>query len=109
MNIPSYTSPTLCIGRTYDAANSTAGIDIFSSNIPTKKVNVSRFTFDYKVVKDSSDTKKMLDISGQLSLKIKAGLVKVEGSGKYLSDSSKQEGSTEVLAVLKCITVSSCR
>ena len=107
MNIPDYSSPTLKIGRTYEAANSTAGIDIFPSKIPTEETNINRFTFEYKVVKDSNDTKKMLDISGELSLKIKAGLVKVEGSGKYLSDNKREEGTTEVLAVLKCITVSS--
>lgn len=106
MNIPAYTSPTLCIGRTYDATNSSAGIDIYPPNIPTKKTNVNRFKFDYKVVKNNSDAKNLLDISGELSLKVKAGLVRVEGSGRYLTDSSSQEGTTEVLVVLKCITVS---
>lgn len=108
MNIPAYTAPTLCIGRTYDAINSRAGIDIFPSDIPTKESNINQFTFKYKVVKSSNDVKDLLDVSGSLSLKVKAGLLNVEGSGKYLTDTTKKEGSTELLAVLKCTTVSSC-
>ena len=106
MNIPAYAAPTLCLGRTYDARNVSAGIDIFPSNIPTKKMNVNHFTFKYKVVRNSDDVKDLLDISGELSLKVKAGLVKVEGSGKYLTDTDKKEETTELLAVLKCVTVS---
>ena len=109
MNIPAYAAPTLCIGRTYDARKVSAGIDIFPSNIPTekiKKMNVNHFTFKYKVVRNSNDVKDLLDISGELSLKVKAGLVKVEGLGKYLTDTDKKEETTELLAVLKCVTVS---
>ncbi len=107
MNIPVYTAPDLCIGRTYDDTNSAAGIDIFPSNIPTKKININRFTFKYKVVRNNSDVKDLLDIYGELSLKVKAGLLKVEGSGKYLNDTNTEEGATELLVVLKCVTVSS--
>ena len=109
MNIPAYAAPTLCIGRTYDARNVSASIDIFPSNIPPeniKKINVSHFTFKYKVVRNSNDIKDLLDIPGELSLKVKAGLVRVEGSGKYLTDTDKKEKTTELLAVLKCVTVS---
>ncbi|KAL9985836.1 hypothetical protein ACROYT_G008285 [Oculina patagonica] len=105
MNIPAYAAPTLCIGRTYDARNTAAGIDIFPSEITTKEININQFTFKYKVVRNSSDVKDLLDISGELSLKVKAGLVKVEGSGKYLSDTNTKEGTTELLAVLKCVTI----
>ena len=107
MNIPAYTAPTLCIGRTYDARNTTAGIDIFPADNPTKTINVNQFTFKYKVIRNSSDVKDLLNISGELSLRVKAGLVKVEGSGKYLSDTANKEGTTELLAVLKCVTVRS--
>ena len=109
MNIPAFAAPTLCLGRTYDVKTSTAGRDIFPSDITPKTINVNQFTFQYKVVKNSSDVRELLGISGELSLKIKAGLVDVEGSGKYLDDSEKKEGTTEVLAVLKCVTVSSIR
>ncbi len=46
-------------------------------------------------------------MSGELSLQIKAGLVKVEGAGKYLSERKNDENSSEILVMLKCQTVSS--
>lgn len=110
MNIPAFSSEFFRIGRTYDVANpAAAGIDIYPGNIPTVKDNRNWFQFEYKVVKNSSDVNKLLDISGELSLKVKAGLVSVHGSGKYLTDNKKQEHTTELLAVLKCFTVSSPR
>ena len=110
MNIPAFGSEFLRIGRTYDVANpAAAGIDIYPADIPTVKDNRNWFQFEYKVVKNSSDVNKLLDISGELSLKVKAGLVSVQGFGKYLSDSKKEEETTELLAVLKCFTVSSPR
>lgn len=106
MNIPAYASPRLCIGRSYDAQTSKAGIDIFPGDIKIEETNVNQFSFEYRVIKNSKDTKDLLNISGELSLKVKAGLVSVSGSGKYLSDNKKTEDTTEVLAVLKCLTVS---
>ena len=105
MNIPAYASPNLRIGRSYDAQTSTTGIDIFPGNIEIEETNVNQFNFEYRVIKNTKDTKDLLNISGELSLKVKAGLVSVSGSGKYLSDNKKTEDTTEVLAVLKCLTV----
>ena len=105
MNIPAYASPNLRIGRSYDAQTSEAGIDIYPGNIEIEKTNINQFNFEYKVIKNTKDTKDMLNISGALSLKVKAGVVSVSGSGKYLSDNKKAEDTTEVLAVLKCLTV----
>ncbi|XP_044163829.1 uncharacterized protein LOC114977292 [Acropora millepora] len=106
MNIPAYASPNLRIGRSYDAQTSKAGIDIYPGNIDTEETNVNQFNFEYRVIKSSEDTKDLLNISGALSLKVKAGLVSVSGSGKYLRDNKKTKDTTEVLAVLKCLTVS---
>ncbi|XP_015757054.1 PREDICTED: uncharacterized protein LOC107336495 [Acropora digitifera] len=106
MNIPAYASPNLRIGRSYDAQTSKAGIDIYPGNIEIEETNVNQFNFEYRVIKNTKDTKDLLNISGALSLKVKAGLVSVSGSGKYLSDNKKTEDTTEVLAVLKCLTVS---
>ena len=105
MNIPAYASPNLRIGRSYDAQTSKAGIDIYPGNIESEETNVNQFNFEYRVIKNTKDTKDLLNISGGLSLKVKAGLVSVSGSGKYLSDNKKTEDTTEVLAVLKCLTV----
>ena len=106
MNIPAYAAPTLSIGRTYDAQNSKARGDIFQSDqIPLKTINVNKFFFKYSLVQNSKDVNDLLDVSGELSLKIKANLLKVEGAGKYVNESKKEEGTTKLLAVMKCTTV----
>ena len=106
MNIPAYAAPTLSIGRTYDAQNSKARGDIFQSDhIPLKTINVNNFSFKYSLVQNSKDVNDLLDVSGELSLKIKANLLKVEGAGKYVNESKKEEGTTKLLAVMKCTTV----
>lgn len=105
MNIPAYTSPTLCIGRTFDAEKSTAAGDLFPAGVSTKTINVNKFSFKYAVVKNSKDVNDLFDVSGELSLKIKANLLKVEGAGKYINETKKKEGTTTLLAVMKCTTV----
>ena len=106
MNIPAYAASTLSIGRTYDAENSKARGDIFQSDqIPIKTIDVHKFSFKYSLVKSSKDINDLLDVSGELSLKIKANLLKVEGAGQYLNESKNEEGTTKLLAVMKCVTV----
>ncbi|KAL9985832.1 hypothetical protein ACROYT_G008280 [Oculina patagonica] len=106
MNIPAYTSPTLCLGRTFDTESSSACADIFPSatDMPTKLINVNKFSFKYKVVKSSKDVNDLLDVSGELSLKIKANLLKVEGAGQYINENKMEEGTSNLLAVMKCTT-----
>lgn len=106
MDVPAWAFSNLCIGRTYDANNNRAGIDIFLRDIPTKTENVNTFSFRYKIVKTNEDVRDLLNISGNISLKIKANILKVEGAGKYINFRGKDEGITEVLAVMKCSTVS---
>ena len=107
MNIPAYTSPTLCLGRTFDKETSSACADVFSSStdIPTKLIDVNKFSFKYQVVKSSKDVNDLLDVSGELSLKIKANLLKAEGAGQYINENKREEGTTNLLAVMKCTTV----
>ena len=105
MNVPAWAFSNLCIGRTYDANNNRAGIDIFPPDIATKTENVNTFSFRYKIVKTNEDVRDLLNISGDISLKIKANIFKVEGAGKYINYRRKDEDITEVLAVMKCTTV----
>lgn len=107
MDIPAYTSPTLRLGRSFDNETSRACKDIFPSgtDMPTEQIHVNQFSFKYKVVKSSKDVNDLLDVSGELSLKIKANLLKVEGSGQYINENKTEEGSTNLLAVMKCTTV----
>ena len=105
MNIPAYTSPTLRLGRTFNAETSSACNDIFPMEIQTELKNVNTFSFKYKVVKSNKDVNDLLDVSGELSLKIKANLLKVEGTGQYIKENKAEEGTTNLLAVMKCTTV----
>ena len=105
MNVPAWAFSNLCIGRTYDAKTNRAGIDIFPPDIPTKTEDVNTFSFRYKKITSNEDVRDLLNISGDISLKIKANIFKVEGAGKYISNSRKDEGTAEVLAVMKCTTV----
>lgn len=105
MDVPAWAFSNLCIGRTYDSKENRAGIDIFQPEITTKTENVNRFYFQYKVVESNKDVKDLLNISGDTSLKTKAGIFKVDGVGNYIKNSSMDEKVTEVLAVVKCTTV----
>ena len=107
MNIPAYTSPNLILGRTFDRNTLSARADISSSSNDelVKSIDINKFSFKYQVVKSSQDVNDLLDISGELSLQIKANLLKVQGAGQYLKENEVQEGRTNLLAVMKCITV----
>ena len=106
MNIPAYTSPTLILGRTFDKETLSARGDISSSdNIPTRETNVNKFSFKYQVVKSSQDVNDLLDIPSEVSLQIKANLLKVGGAGQYFKENKVQEGRTNLLAVMRCTTV----
>ena len=121
MDIPAYTSPTLCLGRTFDLETSRACADVFPSmtDLPIKSIDSNKFSFKYQVVKSSKDVNDLLDVSGELSLKIKANLLKVEGAGQYINDSKLEEGTTNLLSshvcwelslvtVFPCLPLSSC-
>jgi hypothetical protein len=47
----------------------------------------------------------VLDVSGELSLQVMAGVVNVEGKGAYLKTTSENENSVEVLAQTSFTTV----
>lgn len=107
MNIPAYTSPNLYLGRTFDRERLEAREDIsWSGNdIPKKSININKFSFKYQVVKSSKDVSDLLHVSGELSLKLKANLLEVEGAGQFVKESKFQEGRTNLLVVMKCTTV----
>ena len=107
MEIPAYISPSLCIGRTYDAEKNRAGSHIsFPSFLPTKRAGVNKYTFKYKVIKTNNDVRDLLDVSPELSLLVKTNVITVSGTGQYISERRVPDETTEVLAVIKCDTVS---
>jgi hypothetical protein len=50
----------------------------------------------------------VLDVSGELSLQVMAGVVNVEGKGAYLKSSSENDNSVQVLAQTYFRTVRLC-
>lgn len=106
MEIPAYISPSLCIGRTFDAEKNRAGSHIFPYFLPTKTTDVNKYTFKYKVTKTNNDVRDLLGVSPELSLLVKANVITVSGTGQYISERRVPDETTEVLAVIKCDTVS---
>lgn len=105
MNFPVYTVPTLGLGGTFDCNTAKDGSDIFPPDFRIETENVNTFSFRYKIVKTNNDVKDLLDLPCDLSLRIKANLLKAEGPGNYIKDLKIADGKTEVLAVMKCTTV----
>jgi hypothetical protein len=58
------------------------------------------------MIKSNEDVRDVLDVSGQLSLKVMAGVVDVEGRGSYLKSSIESGNTIEVLAQIYYRTVS---
>ena len=106
MEIPAYISPSLCIGQTFDAEKNRAGSHISTSLLPTKTADVNKYTLKYKVTKTNNDVRDLLDVSPELSLLVKANVITVSGTGQYISERRVPDETTEVLAVIKCDTVS---
>lgn len=106
MEIPAYVSPSLCIGQTFDAEKNQAGSHIFRSFLPTKTADVNKYTFKYKVIETNNDVRDLLDVSPELSLLVKANVITVSGTGQFIRERRVRDEITEVLAVIKCDTVS---
>ena len=80
---------------------------MFPSLLPTKTADVNKYTFKYKVINTNNDVRDLLDVSPELSLFVKANVITVSGTGQYISESRRvPDETTEVLAVIKCDTVS---
>lgn len=89
----------LLLGRTFDIKNDHVGVDIFPENVilnPTVH-KAPTYVSDYKVIRELKDIANFLKIKGELSLKVKAGLVKIGGSGSYLKDHVFRDDVVEVL------------
>ena len=100
-----YIKPMI-IGRTFDLSRSLIGNDIFEQDTivldTTKRESTN---IEYKVVKTQEQVRDVLDVSGQLSLQVMAGLVKIKGEGKYLKETTRGTSFVEVLAKVSFETV----
>ena len=101
--------PTMLLGRTFDYSKSAVGIDIYDASVRDEPVvrHHNKATMKSRIIKTSEDVRKVLDVSGQLSLKVMAGAVDVEGKGSYLKSSIESGNTIEVLTQIYYRTVSS--
>ncbi|CAL1295400.1 unnamed protein product [Larinioides sclopetarius] len=92
----------LFLGMTFDARYSKPGVDIFDSQFVNEPVvtDVKQTRSLYKVVNSMSDIKDALDVSGDLSLKIKTGMINVDGKGSYLKNMRDYVNKVEILTTL---------
>jgi hypothetical protein len=97
----------MLLGRTFDLSKSEIGNDIISEaeRQNAQRIRSDSSSIDYKVIKSSEDVRDLLDVSGQLSVKVMAGLVDVEGKGSYLKSSIDSENSVEVMVQVTFKTV----
>ncbi|GBM13829.1 hypothetical protein AVEN_64764-1, partial [Araneus ventricosus] len=64
------------------------------------KTDFKQTASTYKVVNSMSDIKDALDVSGDLALKIKTGMINVEGKGSYLKNMRDYVNKVEILTTL---------
>lgn len=99
--------PSMLLGRTFDYSKSKVGNDIYDENARNNAEVTKHFQSytKFKIIKSNRDVNDALEVSGQLSLKVMAGMVDVEGKGSYLKSSIKSGNTVEVLARLHYRTV----
>ncbi|KAF8769802.1 Stonustoxin subunit alpha like protein [Argiope bruennichi] len=93
----------LFLGMTFDARYNKPGVDIYDSKFVNDPVitDFKQTRSTYKVVNSMSDVKSALDVSGDLSLKIKSGMIDVEGKGSYLKNVRDYVNKVEILTTLE--------
>ncbi|GFY62434.1 uncharacterized protein TNIN_360521 [Trichonephila inaurata madagascariensis] len=96
----------LFLGMTFDARNSRPGVDIFDmAHVNDPVVTEFKQTkTSYKIVTSSSEAKDVLDVQGDLSLKIKNGMIDIAGKGAYLKEKVDYSKTVEILTVCEYIS-----
>ena len=97
----------MLLGRTFDYSMSKVGNDIFPASVRNNPEirDHHKFYIKYRMIRDAKDVRDILDVSGQLSLQVMAGLLDIKGKGSYLKESSESGNIVEVLAIISVQTV----
>lgn len=97
----------MLLGRTFDYSMSKVGNNIFPASVRNNPEirDHHKFYIKYRMIRDAKDVRDILDVSGQLSLQVMAGLVDIKGKGSYVRESSKSGNFVEVLARIYYETV----
>lgn len=93
-----YVLPML-LGRTYDMKTNSPGIDIFPQEVIDNATVIRRHFTDsqYRMVSDTQEARDFLGVSGDLSLKIKTGMIQIEGLGQYMRETYSRSKVVEIL------------
>ncbi|CAB4017350.1 Hypothetical predicted protein, partial [Paramuricea clavata] len=95
------------LGTSFDSDKFRVGYDLVGDavrgNAIESRHDMSKMKF--KMIKSQKDVSDVLDISGELSVKVMAGLVDVQAKGSYLKSSVKSENSVEMLVQIYYRTV----
>ncbi|KAL3880767.1 hypothetical protein ACJMK2_032982 [Sinanodonta woodiana] len=75
----------MILGRTVNIQNNSIGLDIFSE-LTTTTIECPSKTISCEAIQSSADVNNVLDISSDMSLKIKAGHLNMEGIGTYIKE-----------------------
>ena len=96
------------LGDSFDYSTFKRGNNLIQSDIRDKAVERrnDRSHMKFKLIKSQKDVRDVLDVSGELSVKVMAGLVDVQGKGAYLKSSVKSDNSVELLVQIYYRTVS---
>ena len=96
------------LGDSFDYSSFKVGNNLIQSDVRNKAVERrnERSYMKFKLIKSQKDKKDVLDISGELSLKVMAGLVDVKGKGAYLKSTTSSGNSVELLVQIYYRTVS---
>ncbi|XP_067674488.1 uncharacterized protein [Haliotis asinina] len=90
--------PGMSLGRTFDLRTYGNGLDIFPEHLVDSPqiIESHQNTIKYKVIKNSQDVNNILELSGEVSLKIKAGILNVQGMASYLKEDNVKDECTEI-------------
>ncbi|XP_046561313.1 uncharacterized protein LOC124270312 isoform X2 [Haliotis rubra] len=90
--------PGMSLGRTFDLRTYGNGLDIFPEDlVDNPKIIESHYnTVKYRVIKNSQDINNILELSGEVALKIKAGILNVEGMASYVKEDKIKDECTEI-------------
>jgi hypothetical protein len=106
MNIPFIQGMQL--GDSFDYSTFKVVTNLIQSDIRKKAIERrdDSSNMKFKLIKSQKDVRDVLDVSGELSVKVMAGLVDVQGKGAYLKSSVKSDNSVELLVQIHYRTVS---
>jgi hypothetical protein len=110
LTIPVLKDGVTRLGDLWDCNQSKyVGENLFKENLDGKYINASPIeSFDYRLIhsKSSSDRMKLVNVGGEISLELLAGMITVKGSANYESDKKENTRREQLICHYKRETYS---